>query len=129
MSLRFPEKFRIISGILASPAGGNGAFAFWFGESVVFVIASSGEGWEHVSVSLENRVPTWDEMCSVKRLFWDAEDCVVQFHPPKSEYVNCHPYCLHLWRSLDVEMPRPPTSDQLENQHDARRTSVEIFVL
>lgn len=109
MSLRFPEHTRIRSGPLASIPGGNGAFAFWFGESVVFVIASSGEGWEHVSVSLEDRVPTWDEMCSVKRLFWDAEDCVVQLHPPKSEYVNCHPYCLHLWRSLDAEMPRPPT--------------------
>ncbi|TXH71415.1 MAG: hypothetical protein E6Q83_03625 [Thiothrix sp.] len=51
------------------------------------VIASVEEGWEHVSVSLGNRCPTWDE-----------EDMVIQFHPAKSEYVNLHPHALHLWR-------------------------------
>ena len=105
----FPEQFRIRSGALASRPGGDGAFMCRLPNgSVVAAIASRGEGWEHVSVSLKSRVPTWDEMCEVKRIFWDAEDCVVQFHPPKSEYVNCHPYCLHLWRSIDAEMPRPP---------------------
>lgn len=108
--LHFPEQFRIRRGPLASVAGDNGAFMVHLvNGSSVAVIASTGEGWEHVSVSLQNRVPTWAEMCSVKRLFWDDEDCVVQYHPPKSEYVDYHPYCLHMWRSLDAEMPRPPT--------------------
>lgn len=48
-------------------------------------------GWEHVSVSTRRRVPNWTEMCFVKDLFWAPEECVVQFHPPKSEYVNNHP--------------------------------------
>lgn len=26
------------------------------------------------------------------------EETVVQFHPPESEYVNNHLYCLHLWK-------------------------------
>lgn len=73
----------------------------------VRVIAGDGLGWEHVSVSLPDRCPTWDEMCAIKDLFWDPEDCVVQFHPPRSEYVNCHPYCLHLWRPIGVDIPRP----------------------
>lgn len=65
-------------------------------------------GWEHVSVSYKNRVPTWDEMCKVKDMFWKDNECVVQYHPPKSEYVNVHPYCLHLWKKSDGEFERPP---------------------
>ena len=55
-------------------------------------------GWEHVSVSTATRCPTWEEMCIVKDLFWTDEDAVLQFHPPKTEYVNNHRYCLHLWQ-------------------------------
>jgi hypothetical protein len=56
------------------------------------------KGWEHVSISIKHRPPNWQEMCFAKELFWDDEEAVVQFHPPKSQYVNCHPNCLHLWR-------------------------------
>lgn len=77
------------------------------------VMATSELGWEHVSVALPmavKRCPTWEEMCLVKELFWDPEDAVWQLHPPRSEYVNCHPYCLHLWRPVSVELPRPPAA-------------------
>lgn len=73
------------------------------------VIASSGEDWEHVSVSTAVRCPTWEEMCYVKGLFWGEEDTVVQYHPAKSEYVNNHQYCLHLWRPIGQYMPVPPS--------------------
>lgn len=75
------------------------------------VIFSGGDecGWEHVSVSTPVRTPTWEEMCFVKSLFWDDEDCVMQLHPPRSSYVNNHPYCLHLWRPVSVEIPTPHT--------------------
>jgi len=69
-------------------------------------------GWGHVSVSLAdfpNKCPTWNEMCWVKELFWNKNECVVQFHPPESEYVNKHEGCLHLWRPINQEMPIPPT--------------------
>lgn len=75
------------------------------------IIASQGDAeipWEHVSVSLRDRVPTWDEMCWVKDQFFDEEETVVQFHPPRSEYVNHHPFCLHLWRPTHHVIPRPP---------------------
>lgn len=76
------------------------------------VIATSGDDrhlpWEHVSASLKHRCPTWDEMSWLKQLFWEDDDCVVQFHPPKSEHVNVHPNCLHLWRPKQLEVPRPP---------------------
>ncbi|WP_035687086.1 hypothetical protein [Bradyrhizobium sp. Cp5.3] len=64
--------------------------------------------WEHVSVSTSRRCPNWEEMCFVKDLFWDEEECVMQLHPPHSEYVNNSRYCLHLWRPTDQEIPTPP---------------------
>lgn len=88
--------------------GNNGAFLFTHKGAELRTIASDGEGWEHVSVSLATRCPTWDEMCYVKSIFWDAEDCVIQYHPPESCYVNHHPYCLHLWRPVGKEIPQPP---------------------
>lgn len=110
MSLQFPELRRIRSGPMASATGNDGAFQLQMpnGERA-FAIASIGFGWEHVSVSMPTRTPTWAEMCWVKRLFWQEEDCVVEYHPPKSEYVDIHKFCLHLWRPLDQEMPRPPS--------------------
>lgn len=59
---------------------------------------SDGSGWDHVSVSLATRTPTWEEMCWVKRLWFLPEEVVMQLHPAESEYVNYHPFCLHLWR-------------------------------
>jgi hypothetical protein len=65
-------------------------------------------GWEHVSVSVAgNRPPNWQEMCWVKDQFWGDEETVLQFHPKKSEYVNCHPNCLHLWRNVGLDHPLP----------------------
>lgn len=72
------------------------------------VIFSWGGGWEHVSVSYPNRCPTWEEMCKVKDMFWNEDECVVEYHPPKSERVNKHPYCLHLWRKVGEDFELPP---------------------
>ncbi len=101
-------------------AGNNGFFVIPHNKikNYVFTVnASCGMGWEHVSVSVRankmtsdaTRCPTWEEMCTIKDLFWDYEDCVVQYHPPKSEYVNMHPYVLHLWRPTNQNIPSPPT--------------------
>jgi hypothetical protein len=75
------------------------------------IIASWGMGWEHVSVSLpgQNRCPTWNEMCNVKNLFWNDNETVIQYHPAKQDYVNCHPFVLHLWKPIGIELPKPPT--------------------
>jgi len=72
------------------------------------VIFSDGLGWEHVSVSTPGRCPNWEEMCFIKHLFWSADDIVIQYHPPESEYVNVHRYCLHLWRPEGLPIPIPP---------------------
>lgn len=106
-----PNQYRIRTGPLASTDayGCNGAFLLEGRKRALMIIASDGGGWEHVSVSLPDRCPTWDEMCAVKALFWDPDDCVMQLHPPASRHVNNHPNCLHLWRPVGIEIPQPPS--------------------
>lgn len=48
-------------------------------------------------------------MCMVKRIFFDPEDTVIEYHPAESEYVNLHPYCLHMWRPKFAKVPIPPS--------------------
>lgn len=119
MAFHFPEKYRLRKGELRSDPetdGNNGAgfIPVRTHRAPLKFIASDGsfsvegERWEHVSVSLPNRCPTWEEMCMVKALFWDDEDSVMQLHPPRSTWVNNHPYCLHLWRPVDAAVPLPP---------------------
>lgn len=89
--------------------GGYGlAFLYGTRAKPACVVFSWGGGWEHVSVSFANRTPTWDEMCKIKDMFWNEDECVVQYHPPKSDYVNVHPYCLHLWKPIGKEIITPP---------------------
>lgn len=73
------------------------------------VLISDGLGWKHLSISLVNkkRTPTWEELQKVKEMFFEPDEWVVQFHPPKLEHVNNHDYCLHLWHSLAWPMPVP----------------------
>lgn len=109
MSFHVPEQARILSGPYGSArnAGNFGAFTLDYKGVELRIIASDGAGWEHVSVSLADRCPTWGEMCFIKDAFWDDEDAVVQYHPSKRDYVNHHPYCLHLWRPIDQALPIP----------------------
>lgn len=72
------------------------------------VVWSTGGGWDHVSVSWRKRCPTWEEMCEIKKIFFHPEEICVEYHPPESEYVNQHPYCLHMWRYQQPGMPMPP---------------------
>lgn len=114
------EPFRLTEGMMASSTGDPfGFFVFRFGNKQVRAMAADGQetGWEHVSVSVliydgkkgKSRMPTWDEMCFVKDKFWGEEETVVQFHPPKSEYVNNHHACLHLWKDVAGEQRIPPS--------------------
>ena len=76
------------------------------------VIWSFGGGWEHISMDGKKRMPTWEEMSELKDMFFDEDECCVQYHPPKSEYVNNIPYCLHLWKPVEKysgTLPVPPS--------------------
>lgn len=112
------EQYRVVRGIMASNSsiGNNGQFILphpKIKDYYFITIASDQLLWEHVSVTIYSkrikvdRCPTWEEMCWLKDQFWDEEDCVVQYHPPKSEYVNNSKNCLHLWRPTNQEFPLP----------------------
>src|SRR5258708_5664997 len=102
------EKYRVLQ-YSSQKDGNNGLFIVPFRTLDLKVVVSDGGGWDHVSVSLPNRNPNWEEMCHLKNLFFDEEETVVQFHPKKSEYVNCHPHCLHLWKKQAEEYELPPS--------------------
>jgi len=73
-----------------------------------YVIWSNGGGWDHVSVSYTRRCPTWDEMCKIKEIFFLPDECCIEYHPAETDYVNVHPYCLHIWRPQGQDVPKPP---------------------
>jgi len=76
------------------------------------VIWSFGGGWEHVSIDGKHRMPTWEEMCELKDMFWNDDECCVEYHPPKSEYVNNVKHCLHIWKPIEKysgKLPMPPS--------------------
>ncbi|MBI9112426.1 hypothetical protein [Maridesulfovibrio ferrireducens] len=60
-----------------------------------------GEGneskWVHLSCSRKDRLPTWDDLKGVKKMFLGDEKEALQVFPKTEDYVNLHPFCLHLW--------------------------------
>lgn len=100
--------FKIIS---RSFDGGMGLFTKGAMKGMT-VIWSYGGGWEHVSIDGKKRMPDWNEMCMLEDMFFKYDECCVQYHPPKSEYVNNIPYCLHIWRPIEEytgKLPVPPS--------------------
>ena len=78
-------------------------------KTMTFVLSidkQNGMEYEHVSVSYYGelkKTPSWEEMCAVKDVFWNAEDAVHQIHPKESQYVhgvNSKKNILHLWRPV-----------------------------
>jgi hypothetical protein len=69
------------------------------------------DGMEHVSVSPKKqfRIPSWDDMCVLKDIFFEDEEEAYQIHPKKSQYVNAVENCLHLWK------PKGHEIDELSN--------------
>lgn len=116
-NLNYLNKYRIDlyrTGIMGDEY--NGAFLIPKEKHQYFIIASNGYGWEHVSVSLRtnagtilSRTPKWAEMCEVKEMFFEPNEVVMQLHPSDDEYIEEHPYVLHLWRPLEKEIPTPPS--------------------
>ena len=77
--------------------------------TVLRVIAASGGGWDHVSVSLPDRCPTWNEMDFIKRLLFHPHEVCVQYHVAVDDHINLHPYTLHIWRKHGrAKIPLPP---------------------
>ena len=63
----------------------------------------------HLSVSVEGRYPTWDELADVRYDLTPYRCDMVMVLPPEDEYVNLGPLgveVFHLWEMRDAGMPR-----------------------
>jgi hypothetical protein len=110
------DPFRIRTQLVLESYGyygddGNGAFIIPVPGQVTAlkVVASNGDGWDHISVSPvdQQRTPTWAEMEIAKKAFF-GDVTAMQLHLPASDHVNCHPYTLHVWIPHAVKIPLPP---------------------
>ena len=73
-------------------------------------------GMEHVSVAPKRqfKIPSRDDMCVLKDIFFEDGEEVYQIHPRKSEYVGIKENCLHLWKPCGHEL-----RELVEKQMDA----------
>lgn len=75
----------------------------------LLVLISSGCGWDHVSVYLQNRCPTWDEMELIRKMVAEPHETWVQFGVPEKDHISYHPYVLHWWRDQHRGHRLPPS--------------------
>lgn len=61
------------------------------------VIVSKDAGKWHMSMSFRDRIPTYEELKEARYYFIYDHVTMGQLFPPKSQFVNVHPYTLHLW--------------------------------
>lgn len=76
---------------------------------------SDDRWWVHVSVSRATRTPSHEDMCLVKTAFL-GDRYAYAVYPPRSQYVNIHQHCLHLWALVSEDDGRalPEFSAELE---------------
>jgi hypothetical protein len=88
----------------------------------LFVIASDGLDWDHVSVSLPNRTPTWAEMVFIRSLFFRDDETVMQLSVPARDHVQLPPLLPALVASADVGDPSPARNPRRtgDRWHDLR---------
>lgn len=63
-------------------------------------IESDGNVWLHTSFSRKGRMPTYDDMARVKRIFIGDSQKALMVLPDKAHHVNIHPFCLHFFTPL-----------------------------
>lgn len=71
--------------------------------TVLFTAALEVDGkvWVHVSMSRPSRMPSYEDVCDVKRLFIGPDKKALQVFAAEADHVNIHEYCLHLFHSPD----------------------------
>lgn len=75
-----------------------------------------GKEWRHLSVSRRSRTPNYEEVDRVRRTFLGEDAVTMHIWPPKAEYVNLHPHCLHLWQPIGF--------DPVPDPHGERKATV-----
>ena len=96
----YNKKIMWIKNPIANMGGSRTGIIELNGTRTSVIVGRNEDGWEHVSIMKKShKLPTWDEMCLIKDIFWSEEEEVVQIHPRQSEYVNITD-ALHLWRPV-----------------------------
>jgi len=60
-----------------------------------------GQEWLHASIAHPDAMPTWEELKAVKVALIGAARFAYLVFPPAWQYVNQHPYALHVWARWD----------------------------
>jgi hypothetical protein len=60
--------------------------------------------WYHVSFSLRDRIPSYEQMMWVRQTIFPSTLKVLQIFPPLDEHYSFHPNCLHLWACLEEDL-------------------------
>lgn len=91
------------------PQAGGFCFRDTTGLAVIVSIDECGKSgeWVHVSVSRKARLPSWGDLARVKSDFIGDDREAIQFLPSRSEWVNLHEHCLHMWSRLDGSLAVP----------------------
>jgi hypothetical protein len=61
------------------------------------IIVSIDDGLWHLSISTHDCSPSYNEIKEARYKYIPDDVTMAQLFPPKSEFVNIHPYCHHLW--------------------------------
>jgi hypothetical protein len=60
--------------------------------------------WLQVSCAHRNKLPNWETLKYVKNTFIGEDKTAIQILPAADNFVNLHPYVLHLWHCLDGDV-------------------------
>lgn len=82
------------------------------GEGLLLLVScarqADAQRWLHLSLSRrDKKLPTWEQMGQIKRVFIGDERTAYQVMPSKSKHVNIHPGVLHLWTCVDLDSYLP----------------------
>lgn len=107
------------AGWVETQRGDDGGWYAWRGGLVVGVSAGrelDDRRWLHISVSRrgkgvgglkpETKMPTYDDLKLVKRIFVGPKGKAIEIHAADKEHINFHPCVRHLFACLD-ENPLP----------------------
>jgi hypothetical protein len=61
----------------------------------------NNERYLHISASFPSHAPTYSDLRDIKNIFIGKEAEAFQVLPKESEYINVHPYCMHIWHKLE----------------------------
>jgi len=70
----------------------------WYKLGVCNVCVSKDDGKWHISISHPSRYPRYEEIKESRYEFTPDEATMAMIFPSKSEFVNVHPNCFHLWQ-------------------------------